>query len=613
MARRYNRPKKLKPERDLHGLFKLESSGKRVIIESGPSGKKYGPYVQTYNREAYVEVNSISNPLNSHLVAAGYLRHNADEVATRVGKAVYDRPGGHAFSSIYKPTERARTAYKAARHFHRPEITHKYHEAGGKGEAALVRDLLEDFSANLGLKRDRIPEIMHRYSKAVLNDDDLASIKFALEVLNELNPLTPDDEEPEGCSQGKKPEGDSPDSEDQPKGKGGNEDQPEGATEPSTSGNGELDGPSGGPPSISPSTAPPDKPVNENKNIKISKYISLDDLLKQADIKTDSKGKATNIRVTDATSDNTLEDEQLRKKQAEEGNEYDDHTYITDEVKQIKGELDQRVLTTMSDYTDTYGRTLKRRGRPTAKAWRLSLGDTKVFVDPPVTKGDLIVMVDFSQSMGNWLYDKDSPGYLACQVMLAIAARHPDVKCYGFTSPNNRQRNQMDEHKTEWNANTGTHEVNLLEGGRGWPSTSTQIVQIAAGNVPVSAGLSGMTPMCGALNALEDLLRVKHAGSAAVFITDGDPTPIYWYKSTSELGGFSQQDSKGNRRCSGDGHTAAIAQKMHEAGTRFGVVEIGLGAPNSSRLFPNEARQRITNINDLPKIRQVLDWLDTIR
>lgn len=596
MARKANKPKKLKrKDRDIHGLMGLEAgdSGDVTIVVGGTTSQ-YDPHVDAYSNT--VRVHSIRDKLDSHLIAASYLRHNVDWIAGRVQNKLrgnllklrgrFTEQEDVMFVSLYRATEPVRTAYKASGHFHRPRIAENYAGVAGTGAALYIKDVLGRLDIDTA-------ESNLAWRNAITSSDDLASIKFALDMLQKVKQEEPEEEEERGRP-GDRPGGDEPPKE-PPKepSEDGTIEEPMVPVEPGEPGE----------PGEPTEPTEPEEPDNNHQE--------LAEVLEEEKINPDNPRPSTE----GSRSQPDDRDERERQRKAEKAQELLRHTYIMEPcINQQRGVLDHRVRTILSDFRDIQGRQLKRRGRPTSKAWRLGLGDTKVFTEPPKTRGELVVMVDFSSSMGNW-HEGSTNGYLACQIMLAIAARHPDSKFYGFTSVSERQEDMMD--RVIVNRHADPPETKLVKMGHGWKLSDTQVVEISAGNVPThgalrlsarGSDLSQGTPMCAALNALEDLLQVKHAGSAAVFITDGEPQSSRWVESPEALGGFAED--YGCMMSYGGHHVAAIADRLHTTGTRFAVVNVGF---EGAKLFPADVLQVIDTIEDLPKIREVLGWLDEVR
>jgi len=82
-----------------------------------------------------------------------------------------------------------------------------------------------------------------------------------------------------------------------------------------------------------------------------------------------------------------------------------------------------------------------RRGKPTNKIWRLKYGHMGVFKEKPVTKGDLVVLVDMSGSMGcacprctRGSYRSNGSAAAAWNAATMITTAFPEARTFGFSS-----------------------------------------------------------------------------------------------------------------------------------------------------------------------------------
>ena len=201
--------------------------------------------------------------------------------------------------------------------------------------------------------------------------------------------------------------------------------------------------------------------------------------------------------------------------------------------------------------------SFKYIGMPSQKTWQLSYGNTRVFTQRAKTRGRIGVLIDISGSMG-----------CAC------------VECYN-QEPNSRAALAYIAAKTFAEldndaivaAYCGTDEIYRLTPGK----TLTHKAYQATG---------GATPTCVALEWLEKAMESELGDAFCVLITDGLPNVC----------GAGYAPSV---------HTDEIANRMHNAGMKFGCVIIGRG--NRVGGLPNPVTARLRNQSDLGNLQQIID------
>jgi hypothetical protein len=606
MARRIRRNKKplKRMDNDVRGLLRLAAnkSEEELGLTSNSNIKAHAPEVDVSYYGTEVTLHSVRDKLDSHLIAASRLLHGPDWFKQKVTSKLARLGKGpqELFTRLYDATEPPRTARKATEHYHRSSIAERY------ADAAVDRDVWRLARALRPYGLEGEEDVHQAWRDAIKSGDDMASITFALEIVQrmfpdevqEASPPPPPPPPPPGGG------GDGPDP---GPGRGRKPGKP-----PKRNRQGNNPTPVQ---SVTEETQEADSRGGASTATNLLRPEERFGIIKEVMESIGWKPATKDSDFTLPQSPSGLETVEAARRKSLQGDEIARHSYFLEPcIAQQRGVLDKRISSALSERDGIHGRQLKRRGRPTSKVWRLgTLGDTKVFADRPRTTGELVVMVDFSSSMGDWVnpgstrdqFLEPQRGYLATQMMLAIAAQHPDVQCYGFSTTSVRQTDMM-RHSAMANSFRDPSDSDPSDAPR-VPMADTQVVHITAGNVPdpYEAELGGGTPMCAALNALEELLTVKHAGSAAVFITDGEAGGSGYYADAYKEG----EERYPVSYCEGDKHTAQIADKLHAGGTRFAVINVGFSGQG---LFPADVTQVINNAKDLHRVREVLDWLDSV-
>ena len=223
-------------------------------------------------------------------------------------------------------------------------------------------------------------------------------------------------------------------------------------------------------------------------------------------------------------------------------------------------------------------------GRPRPNAWQINYGNTRVFNRPLKTRGKIAVLLDYSQSMGcpcgcvvgsNLRQGYANNGYIASQIVAALAASQPGLEVIGFSG--NEYRTTITKHPGELRPPC-------------W-----------AGNDNVKAnGMGGGTPLCTGLIAFSDMLANSGnlQDATALVITDGAPNPCFPGIDRHALGSDPSVT---------DHHVYKLTHDMADSGVNFGIISIGYGG--QAGLFPPAVTARVNDLNELDKIQPLLDMI----
>ena len=220
---------------------------------------------------------------------------------------------------------------------------------------------------------------------------------------------------------------------------------------------------------------------------------------------------------------------------------------------------------------------LHKRGQPSRHAWKLNLGNTKVFQQPPKVQGHISMLIDISSSMGCWCaqcqervrsYGRrrgHDNAFLAWQVAATLGQLHPNAEVFAYSSPS---------------ANIGGN-------------MQTAVYPLPAGHQPALCGnggseeiVCGGTPTCAAMLWFKEHLSQRPDSTTAIIITDGAP---------NGCGGIDSH------------HVELIGAEMMSMGMKFGTVFIGNGKYLN---LPSEVSVNISNVEELRDIQPLLTLLD---
>jgi len=240
-----------------------------------------------------------------------------------------------------------------------------------------------------------------------------------------------------------------------------------------------------------------------------------------------------------------------------------DHAVENLTVEQEPINLSSKMMFTLDETADLVGSRRVYTGFPTTEVWRLNYGSTKVFARPPIKRGRLVVMVDLSSSMGCWcdrhnLTEYKSSGWLAFQVVGALATRFPEITVFGFCAS----------------------------------GVANFIVPLEHNHQPKCRNLTGIpsgNPDCAALLYLESILHGSLEGTRAVVISDGTPDGPYPLK------------------CNSTAHTTEIAHRLHDSGLRYVSVLVNTSPSN---IYPSDLVVNINDEDELENIAAGLEYLE---
>jgi hypothetical protein len=221
---------------------------------------------------------------------------------------------------------------------------------------------------------------------------------------------------------------------------------------------------------------------------------------------------------------------------------------------------------------------LHKRGQPSRHAWKLNLGNTRVFQQPPKLQGHISMLIDISSSMGCWCpacqaqridrrtgrarYDN---AFLAWQVAATLGQLHPNAEVFAYSSPTRNIGGNM----------------------------QTAVYPLPAGHQPALCGNTsneiacGGTPTCAAMLWFKEHLSQRPDSTTAIIITDGAPNGC------GDMG-------------SGH-HVELIGEEMMSMGMKFGTVFLGGGRYLN---LPTEVSVNISNVEQLRDIQPLLTLLD---
>ena len=207
-------------------------------------------------------------------------------------------------------------------------------------------------------------------------------------------------------------------------------------------------------------------------------------------------------------------------------------------------------------------------------AYRLGMGDFRVFEE---TKGDnarLVIMVDTSGSMGSYEEPEErdtisvSGATIAWDTVAALTERYPQAEVFTFRSWSAR-RTAQDHYKDHYGAVAGT------------------IIQ----PVPVGFRLerqTGENSDCAMLLWLEEYLEGDLGSATVVLISDGYP-------------------AGGSVRCESIGHTREIAHDLYEKGLRYISVLVKM---LYSDLYPSDVIATVNGEGDYDNLIEAFAELD---
>ena len=225
----------------------------------------------------------------------------------------------------------------------------------------------------------------------------------------------------------------------------------------------------------------------------------------------------------------------------------------------------------LDDMQDTTGEVLRKTGVPTSEAWKLNLGQLRVFRQRPKRKGKIVVIVDLSGSMGGWCdhaeHRTTGEGFFAFEIAAAIESQFSDVQVFGFAS-----------------SYAGTNFVRIPKG---------QKLACPVEHDSISALGSG-TPLCAALQFASDELEGIYSGSSTVFITDGGNT-----------GARGFVDNPGGE-CDGYDHHRRVSEEMHASGMRFLNIITSNGGGTH---LPQDLTVEVLSHDDIPKLAEAFKYL----
>lgn len=468
---------------------------------------------------------------------------------------------GFRFEQAWTVLEQARVARKAGDWYHRPKLAQNHFKAvlqsiGRKkavNETDYLRQLVYSGAAQVPAGYEKLARFKNRILKAIESGDELETLYLAADIALEMgwvdaeNPpdtSTPQGDEPPpdvtGDSEGESgappgETGDDPDPE-QGGGDGESEQQDDPGAEPEQGGGqGSGDG--------------------QDEQDEQDEQDGQDGPSQQAQDMIDRAFEAENLTPDDVFKSEAPPD--IAGPPIGQGAggigggavaEYDNPSALLEPFA-----LHGRLKLMLGDFQGgAAGPEYANAGQVTARAWRVGVGDLRVFSAPLRTRGEIFVLVDMSGSMGwhggGYSHGRAS-GSLALQVANAIMDQHPTAHVFAYS---------------------GGHTLNVL--------------RLSPGTAPSRAGsniLGDSTPTGKAMLFAENYINGRLAGASAVVITDGaasDPEVV-----------------------------TATARRFYQGGMRFGCVLVGRNAPTGQ--FPADAEVCVESLDDIDRVRDIFEFL----
>ena len=242
--------------------------------------------------------------------------------------------------------------------------------------------------------------------------------------------------------------------------------------------------------------------------------------------------------------------EKVVKMESFDGDE-EDHTVLVRSYPCDPVGLNAHTVNLLNDVERNGVSRLNRYGIPTSNVWKMSkFGDTKVFGKSPSKRGELMILVDVSGSMGH-ADNEGTTGYDAFQVATAISEVFPMSKTYAFNS-SDRQ---------------------------------CFIYEIPNGHyLGDSARRSGFeyggNTDCSALMFMEQMTQGQMQESLAVIISDGSPA------SPSPMSHRHLHH-----------HTKSVSHRLYDQGLRF--VSVLVGGYANQEYYPSDVAVQLDNVSQM--------------
>ncbi len=243
-----------------------------------------------------------------------------------------------------------------------------------------------------------------------------------------------------------------------------------------------------------------------------------------------------------------------------------------------------------------YGEKLGKIGDITNKAWKLNLGNTRVFKVKPRTEAKVRLVIDISGSMGNTRRE-DSALSSAFKIANGIQKCFQDVETYLCAIE--IKRNLLPKDVTE-NATDFRGDPQSYFEGIGKIPNHTMIDSEYYGESGNGWSRVSSTPLCLGVQEMKNSLVGSYDNSVGIIITDGYPND-----SVPRLDGT-------NKYCDCADHSKDLCHELYNAGTRFGVINIDQYGSYDYGIAPSDCTIDITNVDDdIKKVSNLFNWLLT--
>jgi hypothetical protein len=244
-----------------------------------------------------------------------------------------------------------------------------------------------------------------------------------------------------------------------------------------------------------------------------------------------------------------------------------------------------------------YGQKLGKIGDITNKAWKLNLGNTRVFKVKPRTEAKVRIVVDISGSMGD-TRDSRSAISSAFKIANGIQKCFQDVETYMCSVDIDRSL-LPDISIQGFYLENQNYPTRFLTGIGKIPN-NTMLNKYDRDNDSEHWSRNSSTPLCLGIQEMKNSLIGSYDKSVGIIITDGYPND-----SVPRLDGS-------GKYCDCADHSKDLCHELYNAGTRFGVINIDTWGGYDYSIAPSDCTINIKNVDDdIRKVSNLFNWLLT--